>query len=99
MAGTEYVIASIENRGKMLETKSRYLLFINTKTGETNRVDFSNDAIMEKVEQIKNDNLNLNVIVVSARTVDSERHSVYSNLFRLLHFKRLRLCRHISTQP
>lgn len=54
----------------MLETKSRYLLFINTKTGETNRVDFSNDAIMEKVEQIKNDNLNLNVIVVSARTVD-----------------------------
>ncbi len=30
--GTEYVIASIENRGK-IETKSKYLLFINTKDG------------------------------------------------------------------
>jgi hypothetical protein len=70
VVGTEYVIASIENRGKMLETKSRYLLFINTKTGETDQVDFPNDAGIEKVEQIKIDSLDLNVIVVSAKTVD-----------------------------
>src|SRR5690606_39013036 len=70
VVGTEYVIASIENRGKMLETKSRYLLFINTRTGETNQVDFPNDTGTEKVEQIKIDSLDLNVIVVSARTVD-----------------------------
>jgi hypothetical protein len=54
----------------MLETKSMYLLFVNTKTGETNQVDFPNDAGIEKVEQIKIDSLDINVIVVSARTVD-----------------------------
>ena len=70
VVGTEFVIASIENWGKMLETKSRYLLFINTKTGEKNQVDFPNDAGIEKVEQIKVDSLDLNVIVVLARTVD-----------------------------
>ena len=69
VVGTEYVIASIENWGK-LETKSRYLLFINTKTGETNQVDFPNDAGIEKLEQIKLDSLAINLIVVAARTVD-----------------------------
>ena len=75
VVGTEYVIASIENWGKILETKSRYLLFINTKTGETNQVDFPNDAGIEKLEQIKLDSLNINLIVVSARTVDLDGKS------------------------
>jgi len=75
VVGTKYVFASIENWGKMLETKSRYLLFINTKTGETNQVDFPNDAGIGKVEQIKIDSLDLNVIVVSARTVDLDGKS------------------------
>lgn len=70
VVGTEYVIASIENWGKMLETNSRYLLFINTRTGETNQVDFPKDAGIGKPEQIKLDSLNINVIVVSARTID-----------------------------
>ena len=70
VVGTEYVIASIENWGKMLETKSRYLLFINTKTGETNQVDFSSDAGIGKLEQVKLDSLDINLIIVSARTVD-----------------------------
>jgi hypothetical protein len=65
---TEYVIASIENWGKWLETKSRYLVFINTKTGETNQVDFPSD--IGKIEQIKIDSLEINLIVISARTVD-----------------------------
>ncbi len=69
VVGSEYVIASIENWGK-LETKSRYLLFINTKTGETNQVDFPNDAGIEKLEQIKLDSLAINLIFVAARTVD-----------------------------
>jgi hypothetical protein len=55
--GTEFVIASIENWGKMNEMKSRYLLFINTKNGETTQVDFPNDAELEKIEQIKIDSL------------------------------------------
>ena len=61
--GTEYVIASIENRGKILETKSKYLLFINTKTGETKQVDFSNDAEIRKIEQIKIDSLKINLVI------------------------------------
>jgi len=68
--GTEYVVASIEDKGKMYVTKSRYLLFINTKTAETNQVDFPNDAWIGKLEQVKLDTLDLNLIVVSARTVD-----------------------------
>ncbi len=68
--GTEYVIASIENMGKMFDTKSRYLLFINTKTGQSKQVDFPSDGYMEKIEQVKIDNLGINKIIVSAQTVD-----------------------------
>lgn len=60
VVGTEYVIASIENRGKMFDTKSRYLLFINTKTGQTKQIDFPNDGYMEKIEQVKIDSLGIN---------------------------------------
>jgi len=70
VVGTEYVIASIEDRGKMFETKSRYLLFINTKTGETKQIDFPDGAYIRQIEQIKIDSLGINLIVVSARTVD-----------------------------
>lgn len=70
VVGTEFVIASIENYGKMLETKSRYLLFINTKTSEVNQVDFPNDAGIRELEQIKIDSLGINLILVSARSVD-----------------------------
>jgi hypothetical protein len=70
VTGTEFVIASIENRGKMLKTESQYLLFINTKTGETNQIDFPNDASIGKLEQVKIDSLDINLIIISARTVD-----------------------------
>ena len=75
VVGTEYVIASIENWGKMLETKSRYLLFIDTKTGETKQVDFPTGSWTEKLEQIKIDSLRINLIIVSARTVDLDGKS------------------------
>ena len=75
VVGTEFVIASIENWGKSFETKSRYLLFINTKNGETKQVDFPNDAGIRELEQIKIDSLGLNLIVVSARTVDLDGKS------------------------
>jgi hypothetical protein len=73
--GTEYVIASIENWGKMLDTKSRYLLFINTRTGETNQIDFPNDARIDKLEQVKIDSLGINLIVVAGKTVDLDGKS------------------------
>jgi len=75
VAGTPYVIASIENSGKTPEAKSRYLLFINTTTGNTKQVDFPNDAGIGKVEQIKLDSLNLNLILVSAKTIDLDGKS------------------------
>ena len=75
IAGTEYVIASIENMGKMLETRSSYLLFINSKTGETKQVDISVNLWSDKLEQIKIDSLNINLIVVSAKTVDLDGKS------------------------
>lgn len=68
--GTAYVIASIENWGKMSDAKSQYLLFINTKTGKTKQIDFPNDGYMEKIEQVKIDSLGINKIIVSAQTVD-----------------------------
>jgi len=70
VAGTEYVIASINNMNKIYEIKDFFLLFINTKSGETNQVDFPKDAIIGKMEQIKIDNLGINVILASARTID-----------------------------
>ena len=76
VAGTEYVIASIENRGKMFETKSMYLLFINTKNGETRQVDFPSDAIIFNIEQIKIDSLGINLIVIKASTLDLDGNGI-----------------------
>lgn len=73
--GTDYVIASVENRGKMLEIKSMYLLFINTRNGETKQIDLPNDARIEKMEQIKIDSLGINLFILSARTVDLDNKS------------------------
>jgi hypothetical protein len=68
--GSDFVIAMIENRGKLFETKTEYLLFINTIDGTTQQVDFPRDADILKVEQIKIDSLQINKILVYARTVD-----------------------------
>ncbi len=68
--GTDYVIATIEYWGKIDGVKSRYLLFIDTKTGQTNQVDFPNKGYFEKIEQVKIDELGINKIIVTAQTVD-----------------------------
>jgi len=73
VAGTEYVIASVENRGKMFEVHARYLLFINTKTGQTKQVDFPNKGYIRKVEQFKVDSLGINKVIVSATTIDPDK--------------------------
>jgi hypothetical protein len=70
VTGTDYVIATIENWGKMDGLKNRYLLFINARTGQTNQVDFPNEGYFDKIEQIKIDELGINKIIVSAQTVD-----------------------------
>ena len=68
--GTDYVIARIENWGKMDGLKNRYLLFIDTKTGQTNQVDFPNEGYFQKIEKVKIDDSGINKIIVSAQTVD-----------------------------
>jgi hypothetical protein len=75
IAGTDYVIASIENWGKMLDTKGKYLLFINSKTGQSNQVDFPSDGYIETIEQVKIDSLGINKIIVFARTIDLNNKS------------------------
>ncbi|QNR83132.1 hypothetical protein H9N25_14250 [Pedobacter riviphilus] len=68
--GTDYVIASVENWGKIPDAKNKYLLFINTKNGQTKQVDFPNDGYFEKLEQVKIDHLGINQIIISAQTID-----------------------------
>ncbi len=68
--GTEYVIATVKNIGKKLGVKSQYLLFINTKTGASNRIDFPNDSYIQKIEQVKIDSLGINKILIAAKTID-----------------------------
>jgi hypothetical protein len=70
VAGTDYVIASIENWGKIDGLKNRYLLFIDTKSGQTNQVDFPNDGYFETIEQVKIDESGINKIIISAQTID-----------------------------
>lgn len=70
VTATEFVIASIENRGKIADAKEKYLLFINTQTAQTHQVDFPNDGYIENVEQVKIDSLGINKIIVFARTID-----------------------------
>lgn len=68
--GTEYVIATIENRGKVFDINEKYLLFINTESGETRQIDFHKEAYIGEIKQIKIDSLEINLLVLSARTVD-----------------------------
>ena len=70
--GTEYVIASIESWDKMKRLKNNYLLFIDTKTGQTNRVEFPNKGYFDEFKQVKIDSLGINKIIVSAQTIDSD---------------------------
>ncbi len=53
--------------------ESLYSLFINTKTGKSNRVDFLNKSYIQKIEQIKIDSLGINKILMAAKTIDLNR--------------------------
>jgi hypothetical protein len=68
--GTEYVIASYSEWGKLYSITGRHLLFMNTLTGEINRIEFPIQTDIKKIEQVKIDSLDLNVILVSASTMD-----------------------------
>ncbi len=70
VTGTNYVIASINTRGKTAELNNHYLLFIDTKNGGTTQVDFPAEGYISQIEQVKIDELEINKIIVAAKTVD-----------------------------
>ncbi|MFV0365787.1 MAG: hypothetical protein ACK5JS_04690 [Mangrovibacterium sp.] len=68
--GSKFVIASVNDWSKNIQTKDRYLLFINTATGESNQMKFPLGSKINQVEQVKIDELGINLILVEAQTVD-----------------------------
>lgn len=70
LKGTAYVVATVETYDKMFARSSSDLLFINTQNGETKKIDFADDAYIEKLEQIRIDSLGINRVVVTANTVN-----------------------------
>jgi len=60
----------MENWKKGKGLQNNYLLFIDTKTGQANEVEFPNKGYFNKFEQIKIDSLDINKIIVSAKTID-----------------------------
>jgi hypothetical protein len=75
LTGTEYVLATIENLGKMAPANSMHLLFINTRNGESKQVNFRKDASIHRVEQIRIDSLQINRVLVTGRTVNLDNNS------------------------
>jgi hypothetical protein len=68
--GTNYVLATIENVGKMFSINSTSLLFINARNGQSKQIDFPNGAYIRKIEQIKIDSFQINKVMVTAQTVN-----------------------------
>jgi hypothetical protein len=68
--GTNFIIATNENWSKLEGPKNRRLLFIDTKSGQTNQVDLENGGYFEKIKQVKIDELGINKLVVSAHAID-----------------------------
>ncbi len=70
ITGTDYVLASVESWTKVRAEDDRRLLFINTRNGEQKQIDFPQDAAIEKIEQVRLDTLNINKVLVTARTIN-----------------------------
>jgi hypothetical protein len=68
--GTTYVVATLENLGKLFAMNGSCLVFINTQTGDARQIDFPKDSYLGKMEQIKIDSLGINRVVVAANTVN-----------------------------
>lgn len=76
--GTGYVIASVENHGKLFSIKGEHLLFINTKTGQSRQTDFPADAQINRVELIKTDSLDATMVLVVAKTASTNGNKTIS---------------------
>lgn len=62
--GTSYVIASAKSHSKV-GVSGNYILFINSKTGESKQVNFKKNEYVYNIEQVKIDSLNINRVAVA----------------------------------
>jgi hypothetical protein len=69
LKGTVYSLATVESWSKFEKVKNS-LLFINTETGETKEISFPNGATLRETTQIKIDSLSINLVLITARTID-----------------------------
>lgn len=68
--GTEFVIASMVNYGKLLKTNDS-LMIINAKTGQTTPVCFSQRININKIKQVRIDSMGINYLIVTAQTMEN----------------------------
>lgn len=67
--GSEYVYATAEHVGKF-SSGSDFLMIINTRTGETRKVDFPPDADIQNITHLRYDSIGINKLMVIGKTVD-----------------------------
>ncbi|OSZ79174.1 hypothetical protein CAP35_13240 [Chitinophagaceae bacterium IBVUCB1] len=67
--GTEYLYATAEHEGKK-STDNDFLMFINTQTGETKKVEFPKGSQIYKINHIRYDSIGVNKIMLIGKTVD-----------------------------
>lgn len=67
--GTDFVVASAVRFSKADAPDNRILLFINTKTGQTRKVEFEGEGYPGKVKQVKIDAFGINKIIVAGQTI------------------------------
>lgn len=67
--GTDYVYATAEHMGKK-SSGADFLMFVNTRTGETRKVDFPNGSEIHEIKQLKYDSIGLHKLMLIGKTVD-----------------------------
>lgn len=67
--GTEFVIARAEHWSKR-GGNTNNLLFINTRTGEQRKIEIPLISYNDKIEQVRIEKLNLNIVLVSTKVLD-----------------------------
>ncbi len=69
--GTDYLVVTINRMEKSKESKKE-LLFVNTRTGEHQMVEFPGDSwsFMDEIVQVRIDSLGISYVLVTAKTKD-----------------------------
>ncbi|MBC5835229.1 hypothetical protein G6N05_14805 [Flavobacterium sp. F372] len=78
--GTDYVIGFHFSRYIVNDSNFSSLIFINTKTGKKNQVDFPKDTRVGMPEQIKIDSLNINLIFVRVNSLEQNANNKSYNI-------------------